>query len=354
MTLSPLTVPFDIVVVDPDLLWRVDAMNGFRHAMVKDEVTVLGACDQLTAGHPAVVVLGPNASIESLDQLPVLRSGFPEVRVLAVADEPDPKARLAFDRTVPAGTAVEGIVAAAEEELAAARGALEDGTDSHRGRPRLVVVTAAKAGEGATTVAINLAAAAARAGARTVIIDGDPVFGDAALMLGLPIAATGTRTHAETGLRLIVTPAPERPFDPTDDADLGEAIGAVTAGTSPRTAADLVIVDAPAPLVQRTGLAAVADQVLIVCAARLSGVKNARVLIDALPVVPLGVVLNRADHSRLPEQTVAQMLGADVVAELPLTDDLEPRRFDTVPGLVPERSAYARSLGTLAAAILQR
>ena len=56
--------------------------------MVKDMVTVLGATDELTPGHPAVVLLGPAASVESDDQLPVLRSMFPEVRVVSVADAP--------------------------------------------------------------------------------------------------------------------------------------------------------------------------------------------------------------------------------------------------------------------------
>jgi CO dehydrogenase nickel-insertion accessory protein CooC1 len=278
-------------------------------------VTVLGACDELTPGHPALVVLGPSAAVESAGQLPTLRSGFAEVRVLAVVDHPTGTQRMTFDRTVPADTPVDAIVAAGLEELAIARAA----TDNLGGaliRPRLVVVTGAKAGEGATTVAINLAVAAARTRARVVIVEADPVFGDAAMMLGLPVHAVGLVTHAATGLRLLMAPAPERPF------------------------------------VHRTGLAALADQVVVLCSARLSSVKNAPVLIDALPVVPLGVVLNRIDHARLPEATVEKMLGADVMAELPRTADLEPSRFDNVPGLVPERSAYARALDSVAAALV--
>jgi len=353
MTLSPLTVPFDIVVVDPDLLWRVDAMNGFRHLMVKDMVTVLGACDELTPGHPAVVVLGPSAAVESADQLPTLRSGFADVRVLAVVDDPTGAQRMTFDRTLPADTPVDAIVAATIEELAIARAAA-DTLGGALTRPRLVVVTGAKAGEGATTVAINLAAAMARTGVRVVVVEADPVFGDVAMMLGLPVHAVGMVTHAATGMRLLMAPAPDRPFDPADDDEMIAGLGAFTAGSSPRNAADVIIVDAPAAFVHRTGLASLADQVVVVCSARLSSVKNARVLIDTLPVVPLGVVLNRVDHARLPEQTVAKMLGADVLAELPLTDDLEPSRFDTVPGLVPERSAFARALDSVVAALVPR
>src|SRR3954453_21680233 len=61
-------------------------MNSFEDVMVKDMVTVLGATDELTPGHPAVVLLGPSGSVESDDQLPVLRSIVPEVRVVSVSD----------------------------------------------------------------------------------------------------------------------------------------------------------------------------------------------------------------------------------------------------------------------------
>jgi Flp pilus assembly CpaE family ATPase len=187
-----------------------------------------------------------------------------------------------------------------------------------------------------------------------VVVETDPVFGDAAMMLGVPVNAVGLVPHPATGMRLFIAPAPDRPFDAADDDAVLDAIGSITTGSSPRTAADLIVIDAPAPFVQRTGLAALADQVLVVCSARLSSVKNARVLIDALPVVPLGVILNRVDDARLPEQTVEKMLGAEIMGVLPRTDELEPTRFDTVPGLVPERSAFARALDKMAAAVVAR
>jgi Mrp family chromosome partitioning ATPase len=355
LTVSPLTVPFDVIVVDPDLLWRVDAMNAFGHVMTKDVITVLGACDELMPGHPAIVVLGPAASLESDDQLPALRSGFPEVRVVALVDLPSSADRMAFDRVLPADTPVENVVTVGLEELALARtAASSDAAGARATRPRLVVVTAAKAGEGATTVAVNLAAAAARTGSRVVLVEADPVFGDAAMMLGLSIEAEGMSTHGPTGMRFLVAPTPPQPFDPVDDRELADAIGAITAGDSPRQSADVVVVDAPAHLVHRTGLAGLADDVYIVCTERLSAVKNARVLIDALPPVAVGVVLNRVGRSGLPAETLEHLLGAAIAAQLPETDDLVPERFDTVVGLLPERSAYVRALDPVAARVAAR
>ena len=354
MTLPPLIIPFDVIVVDPDLLWRVDVMNGFSHVMVKDAVTILGACDELTPGHPAVVVLGPAAAEEQGDQIAALRSGFPEVRLLAAVDAPRPSEQLAYDRAVPGTTPVDGVVAAGVEELALARAAVDAATGAIRRRPRLVLVTAAKAGEGTTTVALNLAAAASRAQAAVVVIDADPVYGDAALMLGVPMTISGLRTDPTTGIRLLVAAGPDSPFEPLDHDALAQAVGEVRSGAASGAPADLIVVDAPADVVHRSGLAALADQVIVVCSARLSSVKNARVLIGQLRAGTIGVVVNRVGRARLPEDVLGHMVGLDILAELPIADELVPARFDLVPGVVPERSTLARALQPLAESITRR
>lgn len=70
-------------------------------------------------------------------------------------------------------------------------------------RPRLVVVTGGKGGVGTTTVAVNLAVAAARAGRPTILVDADPGGGDVAMLCGLQERYTladvlsGRRTIAE-------------------------------------------------------------------------------------------------------------------------------------------------------------
>jgi len=52
-------------------------------------------------------------------------------------------------------------------------------------RPRLTVVASGKGGVGTTTVAVNLAVAAARAGRQTVLVDADQHGGDVATLCGL-------------------------------------------------------------------------------------------------------------------------------------------------------------------------
>ena len=451
MSLTPLTVPFDVLVVDPDLLWRVDAMNAFDHVMVKDMVTVLGATDELTPGHPAVVLLGPAGSVESDDQLPVLRSMFPEVRVVSVADArlagappssvpspspstvPDersdapplaaeptdpsepgepidpsepidglagPRLRLVpdpppgpdearrdqpgraadpatshpasshpaagpaaghaapsrpapwFDRVLPAATPLETIVTVTLEELAIARDELEAASGRAAARPRLVLVTGAKAGEGATTVAVNIAAAATRAGSKVVLVEADPILGDLTLMLGLPAATDTLVTHPTTGIRLQVLAPGEDPFELVDPRVLTEALATLQTGRIRGGPVDLIVLDAPGTLVRRTGIAGLADRVLITCSARLANVKNARVLVDELGVIPSEVVLNRTGRHGLDESKIESLIGAPIVAEVPNTDDLDPARFDTVPGILGERSDFVRALAPLVAGII--
>src|SRR6185295_4353264 len=84
----------------------------------------------------------------------------------------------------------------------------------------------------------------------------------------------------------------------------------------------------------------------------LANVKNARVLVDELGVIASEVVLNRAGRQGLAESKIEGLIGAPIVAELPETGDLEPARFDTVPGILGERSDFVRALGPLVSGIL--
>ena len=52
-------------------------------------------------------------------------------------------------------------------------------------RPRFLAVTSGKGGVGTTTIAVNLAVAAAQAGHRTVLVDADPHGGDVAAVCGI-------------------------------------------------------------------------------------------------------------------------------------------------------------------------
>ena len=98
------------------------------------------------------------------------------------------------------------IVAVTLKELAIAHDEVEASSGRAAAQPRLVLVTGAKAGEGATSVAVNLAAAATRAGPKVVLVEADPILGDLTLMLGLPAATDTLVTHPTTGIRVQVLP----------------------------------------------------------------------------------------------------------------------------------------------------
>ena len=123
------------------------------------------------------------------------------------------------------------------------------GPAAGRGRPRarLLVVTEAKDGEGASTVAVNLAGGLARRGFHVVLVDGDPVFGDLALMLGLPNDVAGLVTHQETGIRLLVAPGSQDPFGPREDQGLADDLATITLGSAGGSPVDVVIVDSAGP-----------------------------------------------------------------------------------------------------------
>ena len=190
------------------------------------------------------------------------------------------------------------VVAVTLEELAVARDELEASSGRAAARPRLVLVTGAKAGEGATTLALNLAAAATRAGAKVVLVEADPLLGDLALMLGLPANADAMLTHPSTGIRVLVLPPADDPFELIDARVLTEALATLQTGRARGGPIDLIVLDATGPLVRRTGVAGLADRVLVTCSARLQNVKNARILIDELGVIASEVVLNRTGSPR--------------------------------------------------------
>ena len=421
MTVPDLVVPVDVAVVDPDLLWRVEVMNALDGLMVKDVVTVLGAMEHLTPGHPAVAVLGPAGALESAAQLRDLRAQFPEVRVVivegplleaalgelrdgprlslvpALADDDDADtapaadptvgggAELApgeltgvpgpvtgdavgdaagdaagqaagdladhqaalVDRSVPAGTTLDELVVAVHQELAIARGRAGQEPDGTVFRTladtQLIVITSAKGGDGATTVAANLAAALAAQGQAVGLVEGDPAFGDLSLLLALPVAAPGTATDPETGIRLVMPARPLEPFAPIEVDRLFDQL------SDAQPPFDVVVIEAPASIADRSGLSRMADHLLVVCSSHLSSIKNAVILLEVLQHHDnLGVVVNRVGRKGLPRHQLEETLRTHVVAELPLTPELEPDRPDQAPTLAAPKSRLTKELEQLA------
>lgn len=379
MSAEPI-LALQVAVVDLDLLWSVEVANAVTAGgTYADQFpSIAAALDQVAPSAPLVVVVGPATLAEPDDdawaapeRLVHLLREHADVHLLLVGShrpgpppglDPDAEpdiARRWHDLPVDDGSAFAGAakVATAAATLASAARAELDATgpaaaplDAH-----VVVVTGAKAGEGATTVAVNLAVALATdvaaelasagdtaedaagdtEGALVALVETSPSFGDIALGLGLPAAELVDdpafldvperrvdaliRHHRPSGMAVVLPP---RSTDPRLGLPV-TAVHALIRGAAAR--ARIVVIDAPLAVVLAAGLGTVADQVLLVVRPTPASVKNAAIAVDALGAgVPAALVLDGVVHSRVlrrrsgptTEQVVAAV-GRPVLAELP-------------------------------------
>ena len=371
----------DVAVVDADLLWRVEMMNAVRPLYADEFADVVTVAERVHPDDVTVLILGPHLPDTTAAALVELQADHPNLAVLAMAGEAG-LAEEQVDVLAPGDATQEVLVATARDLLTDLRAEHvgpvpeEDPETRQRlaealDRARLVVITSAKGGEGASMVAANLATALADAPAgRVAVIDTDPVFGDVGLMFDVPVDARGvdgddvsdpevvaglTTCDAETGLDIVLPP---RPVDPlavlTGDALLA-LVGTVALDH------DIVIVEAAPSLVADAGLAATADLVLIVASPRLSGLKNAAILTPTLlqltghrPDV-VEVVLNHADRHERETSRIAEALHAPVVATIPSDRGLGDGVDRHVPGvLCHPHSAGAKAIRRLGEHVVQR
>ena len=178
---------------------------------------------------------------------------------------------------------------------------------------RVVTVFSPKGGTGKTVVAVNLAAALAkREGKRTLLLDLDLQFGDAAIALGIepektiydlvvapgeldPEKLAGYVTKHPCGLDLL--PAPLRP----EDAEL-VVEGKVTSLLEVvRAAYDVIVVDT-SPFFHGPMLATLdrSDELLVICGLDVPTLKNVRLALQTLellsfPTSRIRYVMNRAN-----------------------------------------------------------
>jgi pilus assembly protein CpaE len=178
---------------------------------------------------------------------------------------------------------------------------------------RIITVFSPKGGTGKTVIATNLSAALAKENSRrTLLLDLDLQFGDAAIMLGLepektifdlvnapgeldPDKLEGYTTRHKSGLDIL--PAPLRPEDAelVTEAKLGRLIEVA------RASYDAIVVDT-SPFFHGPMLATLdrTDELLLVCSLDVPTLKNVRLALSTLEMLsfPQGrvrIVLNRAN-----------------------------------------------------------
>ena len=281
-----------------------------------------------------VAVLVHEGDTEPREELAQLREHTGAPVVLATTAPSSGLVRWALDAGIadvlplPAGR--ESVLFVIEKAAQTARQA------EHGGDGRVVTVFSPKGGSGKSVVSTNLAVAAAtHAGKKTLLIDLDLQFGDAAIMLGLapdntvrellgtPTALDGEKLGVYTERHssgVDVLPAPMSP----EDAELvgEEAIRALLQVA--RESYDLVVVDT-APFFYGPMLATLdqTDQLLLLCNPDVPTLKNVRLTLKTLellsfPADRLRIVLNRASANLMDRGDVEAALDRKVDWVLPL------------------------------------
>ena len=290
---------------------------------------------QVAHAAPDVVLLVHDERADPRERLAALREHSAGPVILATAAPSSELVHWALDAgiadvlTLPASS--EGLLFAIEK---AARAAAQP---ARLERGRVVTVFSPKGGSGKSVVSTNLAVAAAQhTSSRTLLVDLDLQFGDAAIMLGL--------TPRNTLHELIRTPATldaeklevytERhasgvdvlsaPVRPEDAELIGEEAVRMLLAVA-REAYDLVVIDT-APFFYGPMLATLdeTDQLLLLCNPDVPTLKNVRLTLQTLELLSfpddrLRVVLNRASTSTgIARADVDAALGRQVDIMLPL------------------------------------
>ena len=313
------------------------AGEGAPVAALEAELAFLKRFDLAEPGGvaPDVVLLVQGEQAEPREALATLREQSLVPVILATAVPSAELVNWALDAGIadvlPLPAPPEGLHFAIEK---AARAATQR---ADAGRGRVITVFSPKGGSGKSVVSTNLAVASAlHTSSRTLLIDLDLQFGDAAIMLGLAPANTlheliGTPATLDAEKLQVYTerhasgvdvlPAPLRPEDAEFITE--DAIRALLAVA--RAAYDVVVIDT-APFFYGPMLATLdeTDQLLLVCNPDVPTLKNVRLTLQTLGMLAfpddrLRVVLNRASSSAGIDRTdVEAALGRGIDVVLPL------------------------------------
>jgi len=341
-----------------------DSQNGAREPV---RVYFTGTCEGLDklrealSNHPELEVVGASAQVSQASS--VLAGGHLGCVLHATNSPSLPAAELAAIREQ---TAAPVIVLASGAPSTLLEEALEaDVSDvlllpqltdnvvfairkaSHAGRKlaaqgghgrygKIVTVFAPKGGTGKTSIATNLAASLAKhSGKRTLLLDLDLQFGDAAIMLGLEPEKTiydlvvapgeldseklaGYITRHQCGLEIL--PAPLRPEDAelVTEAKLGRLLEVA------RDSYDVIVVDT-SPFFHGPMLATLdrTDELLLLCGLDVPTLKNVRLSLQTLELLSfppdrIKLVLNRANSKvGMKPKEVESALEREIGFEIP-------------------------------------
>jgi pilus assembly protein CpaE len=287
------------------------------------EVELVGKADQvregagaLTGGHLQAVLHATRSSVLPADEIAAIREYTQAPIVLLASGEASTLLEEALDADIADVLLLPQLT---ENVVFAIRKAGHTGRRGAGGRPRgtgrVITVFSPKGGTGKTVTATNLATSFAKyAGKRTLLLDLDLQFGDAAIMLGIEPEKTiqdlvtapgeldteklaGYITRHSSGLDVL--PAPIRP----EDAELVTEAKLVRLMEVAKESYDLIVVDT-SPFFHGPMLATLdqTDDLLLLCGLDVPTIKNVRLSLQTLqllsfPPERIRVVLNRANSN---------------------------------------------------------
>jgi pilus assembly protein CpaE len=333
---------------------------------------VRGAAAALAGGHLQVVLHGTRSSRLPGDDLAAIREYTQAPVVLLASAEASQLLEEALDADVAdvllLPQLTNNVVFAIRKTAHAGRRA--QGPVSGHGR--VLTVFSPKGGTGKTVTATNLAAAFAKfSRKRTLLLDLDLQFGDAAIMLSVEPAKTiydlvvapgeldpeklaGYTTRHATGLDIL--PAPVRP----EDAELVTETKLARLIEVARESYDVIVVDT-SPFFHGPMLATLdrTDQLLLVSSLDVPTIKNVRLSLQTLellsfPVKRIKVVLNRSNSNvGLRRAEVEAALEIKVAYEVPSDRAIPVSVNRGSPAVISEaNSEVARALRQMANALL--
>jgi pilus assembly protein CpaE len=237
---------------------------------------------------------------------------------------------------------------------------------------RVVTVFSPKGGTGKTVMATNLGSALAKQGKKTLLLDLDLQFGDAAIVMGIEPDKTvydlvvapgeldfeklaGYITKHPCGLDIL--PAPLRP----EDAELVTESKITRLLEVAREAYDVIVVDT-SPFFHGPMLATLdrTDELLVLCGLDVPTLKNVRLALQTLellafPTSRIRFVLNRANTKvGLSKKEVEAALKVSIDAEVPSDRSVPLSVNQGNPAVLSDSgSEFSRALSTLAKRLVQ-
>jgi pilus assembly protein CpaE len=358
-----------------------DGLPELREALERHtEIELVGwsegvreSASTLTGGHLQVVLHGTRASSLPSDELAAIREHTRAPLILLASGESSALLEEALEAEVsdvlllPQMT--ENVVFAIRKASHSGRRA-QGGSPARRGR--IITVFSPKGGTGKTVTSTNLASTFAKyEGKRTLLLDLDLQFGDAAIMLGIEPEKTiydlvvapgeldseklaGYTTRHNCGLDIL--PAPLRP----EDAELVTEAKLARLLEVARESYDVIVVDT-SPFFHGPMLATLdrTDELLLVAGLEVPTLKNVRLSLQTLELLAfpsnrIKVVLNRANSKvGMKPGEVEGALEVKVRFELP-SDGKVPLAVNRGTPLVlaDDKADYSRAVRQMAKQLL--